>query len=94
MDLASVAADQMVPTRQGLAERGEAVAAGVGQPGEFVHILGRNFHAIGHQFLPIRIAGTAMAVQTKLTASHIAERHLTRIFILHPDLAAQATAIA
>lgn len=63
MDALTVCADEVVPFGQRLAERCKAVAAGVGQPVEFHHILGRDLDAIRHIFLAVGVIAALVRVE-------------------------------
>lgn len=94
MDAVRVAAYQVMPFGKRLAKGREAVAASVGQPVQLHHIIGRHLDTIGHVLLAVCIVAALMGFQAQITTGSIAQGNLARIFILHPNLAAQAAAIA
>ena len=63
MDALGVAADERMPAWQRFAAGDDAVAAGVGKPGHFVDVFGRDFDAVGDVFLAVGVIGAAVSVQ-------------------------------
>lgn len=59
----AVAADEMMPARQRLTKGRKPVAAGMRQPVQFQHILGRHLDAVGHVLLTVGIVTALVGVE-------------------------------
>ena len=89
-----IARDEWVPPVEVVALGQETVGAGVGQPREAAHGLGRQAHAIGNLGLAVRVVAAAAGLVVKEGAAHIGVHHLGRILVLELDKAAAPAAVA
>ncbi len=94
MHACRVATDEGVPAEQRLTVGDETIATAMWQPCERHHIFGRDLDAVGYIFLAVHVVGVAVGVEAQIAAGNVGKRHLAGIFVLHPNLAAQAAAIA
>jgi hypothetical protein len=89
-----IARQQRVPGRQGLALVQPPVGAAARQPGHGFDVLEVKFDAVGNVGLAVRIVLAEAGLLIQQLTGDPRRNDLARVFVLEPDQAAQAAAVA